>query len=202
VLQHATAVAIDMDMDSGVREHRFTVEEFLRMGEAGILGPDLRVELLDGRVYEMAPIGSPHAACVNRLTRLFTGAFGASVVVAVQNPVHIGDYTQLVADVAVLRPRDDFYAARHPRPADVLLLTEVADTTLLRDRRVKMPVYGRAGIVESWLVDVNARRIQVFRAPSSELGYEHATVTNIGETLTPLSFSELTIGAEEILGAS
>lgn len=189
-------------MDTVVREHRFTVAEFLRMGETGILHPELRVELLDGRIYEMAPIGSPHAACVKRLTRLFTQALGTRVIVAVQDPVQIARYNLPLPDLTLLRPQDDFYEAAHPRPEDVLLLVEVADTTLLYDRKIKMPVYGRAGIVESWLVDVNKRRIEIFRTPSVELGYEAATVTNIGGLLSPLSFPDLTISADEILASA
>lgn len=189
-------------MHIGVREHRFTVEEFLRMGETSILHPELRVELLDGRVYQMAPIGSPHAACVKRLNRLFSHALGTRVIVAVQNPVQIARYDLPVPDLALLRPQDDFYEAAHPGPEDVLLLVEVADTTLLHDRKFKMPVYGRAGVVESWLVDVNKQRIEVFRTPSAELGYEDATVTTIDGFLSPLRFPDLTISADEILASA
>lgn len=198
-MQHTTRGSTTA-MRPSVQQHRFTVEEFLRIGETGILDPDLRVELLDGKVYEMAAIGSPHAACVNRLTRIFTEAFRTRLIVAVQNPVQIGRYTLLVPDVTLLQPRDDYYEARHPRPEDVLLLVEVADTTLSRDRRVKMPVYGRAGVVESWLVDLNARRVQVFREPSSGLGYERAEAASLEGSLTPISLPDLTVDAAKILG--
>jgi Uma2 family endonuclease len=158
------------------------------------------LELLEGRIYEMTLPGSRHAACVDRLTRVFFDRLGAEVIVRVQGPVHIDRYTQLCPDVALLQPRDDFYASAHPRPGDILLLVEVADTTLLRDRKIKMPVYGRAGVPESWLVDVNARRVEVYSDPSDKVGYRATRATNCGEIFSPGSFKSLAIDPLQILG--
>lgn len=187
-------------VSTAISHRRFTVEEFHRMGETGILRDDDRVELLDGQIIQMAPIGSPHAACVDRLTRLFTERLGGRVIVRVQGPVHIGRYSQLVPDLALLRPRDDFYAAAHPRPRDVLLLVEVADTTLAHDRRIKVPTYGRAGIRECWLVDLTNRRVEVFREPSATHGYGESKSVGDGESVDAISLPGLSLQIAEILG--
>jgi len=128
------------------------------MGEAGILPEDSRVELIDGIVAVREPIGSHHAGTVNALGHLWMSRLGGRAIVQVQNPVEFPEeLSELQPDIALLRPRPDFYRAAHPRAADVLLLIEVADTTLRLDRRVKIPLYGRAGVLEAWLLDLTSR---------------------------------------------
>lgn len=137
-----------------ITRRRFTVDEYHRMAEAGILGEDDRVELLDGEIVEMTPIGPRHAGGVNRLTRLFTTRLGARAIVTVQNPVVLGVRWEPQPDLAILRPRPDFYSTAHARPEDILLIVEVAETSGEADRRVKVPGYAAAGVPETWRVDL------------------------------------------------
>jgi Uma2 family endonuclease len=122
------------------------------MAAAGILGADERLELIEGQIVQITPIGSPHASSVKRTTSLFYRLLGDCATISVQDPVRLSNLSEPEPDVAVLRPRADFYAGAHPTPADVLLLVEVVDTTLRYDRRVKLPLYARSGIPEVWLV--------------------------------------------------
>lgn len=146
------------------RRH-FTVADYHRMGEAGILGEDERVELIEGEIIEMTPIGSPHGGRVNQLNRCLTQAVGESAVVAVQNPVLLGEHSEPEPDLALLRPRADFYTDSHPRASDVLLLIEVADSSLQTDRDIKVPLYARHGIPEVWIVAIGERQVLRFAEP-------------------------------------
>jgi len=137
-------------MADPVRRRRFTIDEYHRMGEAGILGCDERLELIAGHIVVREPIGSLHAATVDRLNRLWTARLGERAIVRVQNPVVLPHHaSEVQPDIMLLAPREDFYASSHPTPADVLLLVEVADTSLLLDRRVKMPLYAEGGGVQA-----------------------------------------------------
>ncbi len=147
------------------RRHWLTVDDYYRMAEVGILDPDARVELIDGEIIDMAPPGSPHAATVNYLTQVFVRAVEGRANVVVQNPVRLNKYSEPQPDLALVRWRDDFYRERHPQPDDVLLIVEVAATSLRYDRKKKVPLYERHGIPEMWLVDVNGRRLVRYRAP-------------------------------------
>ncbi len=145
---------------------RFTVEDFHRMGQAGIFSEDSHVELLDGDVVDISPIGSRHAACVSRLNRLLMQQLGDLVIVWVQNPVRLDVRSELQPDIAVLQPHSDFYAHGHPEPRDVLLLIEVADTSLETDHQIKLPLYAKAEIPEVWIVNLPDRRVEVYRQPT------------------------------------
>ena len=144
------------------RRHWLTVDEYHRMDETGILAPDARVELIDGEIIDMAPIGSRHAGIVSRLSKLFERSVGEHVLVWAQNPVRLGDHSEPEPDIALLKPREDFYTRSHPAAGDVLLLVEVSDSTLAYDRNIKAPLYARHSIVETWLVDVDAKRLVTY----------------------------------------
>ena len=154
----------------------FTVGNFHRMGEAGILGEDDRVELINGEILAMTPIGPKHAHCVRRLNALLTSRVGTSAIVDVQNPVVLGEHSEVQPDVVLLRPRPDFYSDSHPGPQDVLVVIEVADSSADYDRTVKVPQYARAGILEVWVIDLAARVIEVYRRPAGHEYTEHRTV--------------------------
>lgn len=141
------------------RRHRLSVEEYRRMGEHGIIAPDARVELIDGEIIEMVPIGPAHAGIVDHLTRLLVRAVEDDAIVRVQNPMELSNRSQPQPDLQLLIPRDDYYKRAQPRPKDVLLSIEVADSSLAYDRDVKLSLYARHGIVECWLVDVTGMRI-------------------------------------------
>lgn len=148
------------------RVYRLSVAEYHRMGEVGILGPGLRTELIDGEIIEMPPIGHPHAGTVKLLANRLKELVGTDAIVAVQDPVWLDDHSEPIPDIALLRPRADWYRKGHPGPDDVLLLIEVADTSLTYDREVKLPRYARAGIPEVWLVDLGGRRLGIHRRPA------------------------------------
>lgn len=176
----------------------FTVDAYQRLGELGILHEDDRVELIDGQVVEMSPIGDRHASCVRRLLRLFARHMSDVAVVDVQNPVVLGERDAPQPDVTLLMSRSDGYP-RHPRAADILLVVEVADTTLPYDRDLKLPLYARAGIPEAWLVNLDADRLLVAREPA---GGRYASIRELsrGDTLAPLRFPEVTVSVDEVLG--
>lgn len=177
----------------------FTVEEYHRMVQAGILTEDDRAELIEGEIIEMAPIGSRHAACVDRLNHLFGGRLGRRSIVRVQNPIRLGEHSEPQPDVTLLRPRADFYARAHPGSEEVLLLVEVAETSPEYDRDVKLPLYARAGIAEVWLVVLSEEGIEIYRQPSSQ-GYGEVRRVGRGGSLAPLEFPELVLAVDEVLG--
>src|SRR6184192_4545534 len=136
---------------------RFSVDEYDRMGRAGVFHEDDRMELLDGQIVEMSPIGPGHAGCVRALTSLLTRLVAGRALVSVQNPVRLGEHSEPQPDVALLVPRADAYRTAHPQPKDVLLVIEVADASLEHDRDVKVPLYAAAGVPEVWLVNLRGR---------------------------------------------
>ena len=163
-------------MDTQVLKRAFSVGEFHRMAEAGVFGENDRLELLAGEIVRMTPIGSHHAGCVNRLTRLLTAALASDAVVAVQNPVVCSDRTELQPDLAILKPRPDFYSQAHPQPHDVVVVFEVADTSAGYDRNVKMPAYACAGVPALVTVDLAARAVDVYSAPADGVYREHVAL--------------------------
>jgi Uma2 family endonuclease len=135
----------------------FTADEFHRIAEAGILREDDRVELVDGEIVEMTPIGSHHAACVDRLNVLLQRSVDGRGIVRVQGPIRLDAHSEPQPDLSVLALRTDFYASAHPTPSNVLLVVEVAETSARYDRDIKIPLYARAAIPETWLVDLTER---------------------------------------------
>jgi Uma2 family endonuclease len=183
-----------------VKRRRFTVEEYDRMGEVGILTADDRVELLDGEIIEMAPIHPPHSSVVDRLTRLFTARLGERVILRVGGPIALVQQdSEPQPDLTLLRPRNDFYSHRHPRPADVLLAVEVMDSNVERDRRLKLPIYARARLAEVWLVDIPESRIDVFREPQGA-GYRSTATWQRGSRFAIAAFADVIFTVDEILG--
>ncbi|MFN8558839.1 MAG: Uma2 family endonuclease [Dehalococcoidia bacterium] len=177
---------------------RFTVDEYHRMAEAGILHEDDRIELIDGDLIEMAAAGGRHIWCVIRLDRLFTRGLGDLAYVSVQNPVRLSPYGEPEPDIAVLR-FDPAAQGRVPEAGDVLLLIEVADTTLAYDTEVKAPRYAAAGIPELWIADLTNDCIRVYRDPSPD-GYRTITVFERGAAVTPVMLPSVTVAVDEILG--
>lgn len=145
--------------------HPITVGEYFRMGEAGVLDPEARCELIEGEIIDMRPIGPSHASTTNRLNELLTDPVRGRAIVSAQNPVVLGDLSVPQPDLALLRYRSDYYAQVHPGPGDVLLLIEVADTSLAHDRDTKLPLYARFNVPEVWIVDIANRHLDVHRHP-------------------------------------
>ena len=166
------------------RPHRLTVDDYYRMAEVGLLSPEARVELIEGGIVDMAPIGSRHAAAVDLLAERFIRAVAGAAVVRIQGPIRLSRSSELQPDLAVLRPRADRYANSHPTAADVLLLVEVSDTTLQFDRDVKSALYARHAIPELWIVDLKHSELQIFREPRRE-GYADRSVVGAGVVQLP-----------------
>lgn len=178
---------------------RFTVEEYHRMARAGIFSEDDRMELIEGEIVMMAPIGSRHASCVGRLTHLLASTVGQQAIVWVQNPIRLGPDSEPQPDVALLRPRPDFYAEAHPGPEDVLLVIEVAETSADSDRSVKIPLYARAGIQSAWIVDLSTGGIEAYAEPMPD-GYRRFRRIQRGQTISLGAFPEVTLAVDTILG--
>lgn len=172
--------------------HRLTVEDYQRMGEAGILHEDARVELIYGEIIAMSPIGSSHAATVKRLSHLFHLAVGNVAIASTQDPVILGEHSEPQPDIALLRPRDDFYKAAHPQSRDVLLVVEVAESSLRYDREIKIPLYARHGIPEVWLVDLENSQLRVFSDPL-EGAYRNVVTPASLKSITPGLLPEVSL---------
>ena len=177
----------------------FTVDEFYRIIEAGIFPEGQRVELIDGEIIEMSPIGTRHAVCVNRATTFLTEAFRRKAIVSIQNPLRLGEFTEVLPVVVVFKPRADFYASERPTPADVLFLVEVADTTLRYDRNVKVPRYAAAGIAEVWIEDLKGDSLLVYRDPA-EKTFKTSLTLHRGDSVSPLAFPAVKFKVEDLLG--
>jgi hypothetical protein len=177
----------------------FTVEEFYRMADAGIFNEDDRVELIDGEILEMSPIGTRHLGSVNGANAIFARLFPGRAVVSVQNTLQLNDFSEPQPDLVLLRWRADAYRRKRPMADDALLVLEVADTTLKFDLEVKLPRYARAGLPEAWIEDLEANRLRVFRDPSPE-GYRSSRVLSAGDTVTVAAFPDAPISVAELLG--
>lgn len=177
----------------------FSVGEYQRMAETGILTEDDRVELIEGEIIEMSPIGSRHVACVNRVNRILSRMVGQSAIVSVQNPIYLDDFSEPEPDIALLRLCADFYEQELPAATDVLLLVEVADTSIEYDRNKKLPLYARAGIPEMWLVDLSAHTITIYAQPLNGQ-YQFVQTCERGEVIASQSLAGLTLPVDEILG--
>ena len=169
------------------------------MGETGVLRPDTRVELLDGSIIDMSPIGPLHGGSVKRLIRLFSRLSAGRWLVSAQDPVHLGEFSEPQPDLMLLKPADDDYTSRHPRPEDVYLLVEVADVSLDFDRNEKLPAYGRAGIPEVWILNLGAKALEVYREPHFS-GYGSQRTLRAGDTAAPLAFPDGSVQVAELLG--
>lgn len=177
----------------------FAVGEYHRMAEVGIFKPEDRVELIDGEIVEMTPISPRHASVVTRLTQLFVEGLSRGALVTPQNPAILDDLSEPQPDLCLAHPRDDFYATAHPRPTDLFLVVEVADTSLAFDRDRKIPRYALAGVPEAWLVDLAGDRVEVFREPTPDCYTDHRSLRR-GDRLTPQAFADLELDVSEILG--
>jgi Uma2 family endonuclease len=176
----------------------FTVDEYYRMAEVGILGPEDRVELIDGEIFEMSPIGDRHAGCVNRANYLLTSALANRAVVSVQNPLQLNNHTEPEPDIVVLKPRTDYYASKKVRAEDALLVVEVAETTISYDRRVKLPRYAAAGIPEVWIEDLKNNLFLVYRNPDGS-AFTTSLILRGEETVTPLAFPDVIFSVKDLL---
>jgi Uma2 family endonuclease len=186
-------------MAVAVSRRRFTVYDYHRMGEAGILSPTDRVELIDGEIVTKMAIGPRHGASVDRATRTLVTTVDTSAIVRVQGSVRLDLFNEPEPDIVLLRPQADFYASAHPGPADILLIVEVAESSIDYDRDIKARVYARAGLPEYWLVDLNEDVVHVHSDPSNGV-YRAVADYRREQSITPRLLQACAIAALDLLG--
>ncbi|MEA5552406.1 Uma2 family endonuclease [Anabaena cylindrica UHCC 0172] len=180
-----------------ILRHQFTVKQFHQMAESGILSENDRVELIRGEMIDMSPIIPKHSGCVIFFTNILVLILETLALVSVHNPIVLDETSEPQPDIALLKPRPDFYRNSHPQPEDIFLLIEVADTTIKYDREVKIPLYAEANIPEVWLVDVNQEIIEVYRNPLQGI-YQDVQKLVKNKSLSILAFPDVNINVSEI----
>ena len=179
---------------------KFTVGQYHQMIESGILTDRDHVELIQGEIIEMSPVGRRHAACVDRLNELFVLKFFQKALIRVQSPILLSDNSEPQPDVSILQRREDFYSAGHPTPADIFALVEVSDSTIEFDRDVKVPMYAQEHIPEVWLVNLNDALVERYRQPTDNI-YQQLQIFNLGEALSFQAFPDISIPVNQIFGS-
>jgi Uma2 family endonuclease len=179
---------------------RVSVADYYRMAAMGELSSEARVELLDGRIIDRAPVGSFHGGMTNYLTEIFASANRRRWVLTVQNPVRLDDFSEPQPDLMLLHPAADYYQRLHPGPSEVFLLVEVADSSLTKDRELKLPAHGRAGIAEVWIVCLAEQTLEVYREPHFT-GYRAKTILRAGDQARPQAFPDVVVEVRELLRA-
>lgn len=182
-----------------VKRYRFTVDQYHRMGKARIFHPECRVELVNGEIWQMSPIDPWHSGIVMWLTHRFSAGLSGRAIVNVQNPTIVDRHSEPQPDLMLLKPREDFYRRAHPTPDDTLLVVEVANTSLAHDRRRKLPLYARTGVLEVWIVNRRADAVDVFRGPTAD-GYREHLIRGRGDDVSPAAFPDLRLSVDELLG--
>jgi Uma2 family endonuclease len=181
--------------------HRFTVEQYYKIAEIGILDPAQRTELIEGEIIEMSPIGTKHAICVSDISEILTTRTIDFAHVRQQNPVHLSDRSEPQPDLALVKRPSSRYLSCHPTAADIFLLIEVSDSTLNYDHEIKIPLYAKAAIPEVWIVNLESEMIEVYRQPNkteSEIDYQDVKQYAKGEVVTIASFNHVAIAVDEI----
>ena len=186
-------------MNALLAKRPFTTTEYHKLLENGFFTEDDQVELIDGEIVTMSPIGPKHAGCVNKLNRILNQSAGEIAIVAAQNPVWLNEYSEPQPDISLLKYRNDFYTTNHPTPQDTLIAIEVADSTLEIDRQIKIPKYAEAGISEAWLVDLVNDRIEIYALPNEGV-YQEIRIVLRHQEIVSRTLPQLKLRAEDILG--
>ncbi len=182
-----------------IERYRLTSNRYHQMVKMGVFAEDERIELIEGEISPMSPIGSEHMGIVNQLAAMLIAQLRRRAIVGIQGPIRLDDSSEPQPDLVVLTPRQDFYKRALPEPADVLLVIEVADSSLAYDRSVKTPLDARAGIAETWIINLIDRWIEVYRDPAP-VGYTTQYKILTGKTIAPQTFTDVTIQVSELLG--
>ena len=185
--------------EAQLERYPITTDVYHQMIKQGILTSNDKIELLEGDLIKMSAVGPRHAACVDRLSEILRTEFGKSITLRHQNPVELSDFSEPEPDIAILRRREDFYAHAHPAPGDVLLLIEISESTLKKDRGIKLSAYAKAGIVEYWIVNLQDDIIEVYTSPAGS-SYQVTRIVHRHETLSPVLLSSIILEADEVLG--
>ena len=187
---------VERDSLKSQPRHLWTIAEYHRMGEVGLLNEDSRVELIDGEIIEMAPIGSLHGGEVKYFNNKFVSLLHGKVIVSVQDPIVLNDYSEPQPDIALLRWRNDFYRKSNPGVEDILLIIEVSDSTVSNDREVKIPLYAKNGIPEVWLLDIQQRQLEIYREPINGV-YQQRDCRRTGQ-IAPILYPDAVIDLAEL----
>ncbi len=194
------ATLVESQAQTEPTRRRISVDEYYAMAAAGILARDERVELIDGEIITMSPIGNEHGASVDAGTYFMVSFVRGRAIVRVQSHVRLDDYNQPEPDLALLKWRDDFYRYQAPGPDDILLLVEVAHSSLSYDRNVKLALYARFSIPEVWIANIPARVVEMYSDPVDG-EYANSRVYSPGETVSPAAFSDVEIPVSQFIGA-
>jgi len=179
-------------------KRKFTIKDYYKMAESGIFTENDRVELIRGEIIEMSPIGRRHAVCIILLETVLSEKLRKRALISIQNPIQLDDTSEPQPDVVLLKNPIDTYRKRHPQPADIFLIIEVADTTVKYDREVKIPLYAEANIPEVWLVDINNNCAEMYRQPTPD-GYQNMQKFTGEQSLSILAFPDIMITVNEII---
>ncbi|MFN2455821.1 MAG: Uma2 family endonuclease [Pyrinomonadaceae bacterium] len=198
ILEQPTISEEERERKSSPEERLFTVDEYYRMGEAGVFDDDGQVELLNGRIYKLSPKNPLHSATVRRAGKCIEKRVGKKGIVRTQEPIHFDDYSEPEPDVALVKPRRDEYSKSHPTPEDCLLLLEVSLTTLRHDRNTKSRVYAAAGIKQYLILNLRTRELEDYRDPHAE-GYRTKHTYSVTETFNLAAFPDAQIKVSELL---
>jgi len=177
---------------------KFAIEEYHQIIASGVLKEDYLIELINGEIFEMSPVGFRHASCVNRLNQLLSLKLGDKTIISVQNPIKLNDNSEPQPDIVLLKPRHDFYANQHPTVEDIFLLIEVADSSIEYDRTFKIPIYAENKVQEVWLVDLNQNLLEVYQNPQTNY-YQSIKKLSSQDTLTLTQPEAITIRLDRIL---
>jgi len=186
-------------MSVELERRKFSVEEYHKMAEIGILKEDERVELIGGEIFKMPPIGLRDDDCLNTIVELFFLHFMRRGIIQVKNSIQLNNENELQPDLALLQQRDDFYEEKIPQPKDTFLLIEVADSSIIYDREIKIPLYAENGISEVWLIDIDKQLVEVYRQAEGN-SYQNVQQFFRGDNLTIEAFDDINLTVDEILG--
>ena len=185
-----------MSTATAIQHHLLSVSDYYRMAQAGILTEDEHVELINGELFDMAPIGSFHADFIDRLARLFFKQADDSVRVRIQNPIHLSDFAEPEPDIALVK--DNNYRQQHPTAEDVLLLVEVADTSLHYDLTIKLPLYAKYQIPEVWVCNLKEKRLDIYQQPDNDYYRLHLR-PRVDEIIQPLLIASISVDWQGLL---
>lgn len=180
--------------------HKFDVEQYQQMGKAGIFHPESRIELIEGDIIPMTPIGLRHSTTINRLNQFFVQALKGRGIVSIQNSIRLQNYSEPQPDIAILRPREDFYASKFPQAEDVLLLIEVADSSLKYDQTTKLSFYAEHGIPEYWIVNLERDILEIYRQPQNKSYLKQTLIDTSTIPFAAIDFPDIIMTLKDIYG--
>lgn len=180
--------------------HKFDVEQYQLMGKAGVFHPEARVELIDGEIISMTPIGLRHSITINRFNQFFVPNLKGRGIVSIQNPIRLPNYSEPQPDIVILGHRDDFYEGKFPEAEDVLLLIEVADSSLRYDQTTKLSLYSEYGILEYWIANLERNILEIYRQPQNKSYLKQTLIDSAVIPFAPIAFPDMTMTLKDIYG--